>query len=329
MLIGHERIWNFLIQSAGKHCLAHAYLFVGPPEIGKSTLAEQWARWLFCQTAAKNKTLWACGVCQSCESWEKNLPPDVFLLAPIQREKDGEVKTLEIKIEQVRDLQHQLNLSPYQASYKIAIIEEADWLTLEAGNAFLKTLEEPSSRSLLILTASTAESLLPTIVSRCQLIKFLPVPTVKIEAGLAELFPQKSVAERKMAARLAGGRPGQALKLLRESGGLVEQKKNIEFFQQLLKRDLVWRFAAVEQLARQTGQANEILEQLIFWLRDRLLEEGGRSGLPMSNQPKEVAASYSIEKLRLMIREIQKTQAIISNPSFNARLALEALMLKL
>lgn len=321
MLIGHQRIWKFLTQSAQKGRLAHAYLFVGPPEIGKKTLALEFVKWLLCQDKKKSA---ACGQCRSCLEIEKNQHPDVFILQPRQEEKREVIKTFEIGIDEVKTLQHQTNLSPYNSVYKIAIIDGAEWLTREAANSFLKTLEEPSGKSLIILISSAWQSLLPTIVSRCQLIKFSPVAEKEIFEKLKS--EAKNERELNRAVKLSSGRPGRAVRIIQDKKFLNNQKINIENFIKILKADLAARWELARQLSQNTATTQEILSQWVLWLRDRILEGNACENLMMGEKEK---TRYPKENLLNLIKEIQKTQVVLDNPSFNARLALEVLMMKI
>ncbi len=310
-----------MTQSAAKNRLAHAYLFVGSPEIGKKTLALEFVKWLLCKN--KNNST-ACGQCRSCLDIEKNQHPDVFILQPRQEEKREVIKTFEIGIDEIKALQHQLSLFPYSSTHKVAIIDGADWLTTEAANSFLKTLEEPSGRSLIILVSSAWQSLLPTIVSRCQLIKFLSVP----EKEIFEKLRREAGSEKELsqAVKLSAGRPGRAIKILQEKEWLNNQKINIATFKKILKSDLLFRWETAKQLSQNTGAAQEILSQWIFWLRDRIFEGGGCNNLMTGEKEK---TDYPPKNLLNLIKEIQKTQVILDNPSFNAKLALEILMMKI
>jgi len=333
MLIGHQRIWDFLQKSAKQNKLAHAYLFVGPAQVGKTTLALEFVKWLLCE---KNKSSTsfkvldknqnrACGQCKSCLDIAKNQHPDVFVLSPPQFLKGDVLKSKEIGIDEVRALQHQLALCSYGAQYKVAIIEEAAALSSEAANSFLKTLEEPSGQSIIILISSAWQSILPTIISRCQLIKFGLVPEREITAGLEALSKKKT--DFKKAVKLTAGQPGRAIKLLTEPDFLAEQEKNLEKLEKLLKSDLAWRFARAQELAQNTPQTQEVLAQWLVWLRDRVLESSGRPDLMIGDSAER--PKYQTNQLVRACREIQKTKTILSNTSFNARLALEVLMLKI
>ncbi len=325
MLIGHQRIWEFLTKSVQQNRLAHAYLFAGPAQIGKLTLAREWAKWQLCEQKKDN---FACGQCQQCLAIERGQNPDLIILSPRVEEKDGITKTAEISIKEARELQRQLSLFPYSAVRKIAIIEEAAAMSSEAANALLKTLEEPSSRSLIILVSGNSQAILPTIISRCQLIKFSLVPESEIIIGLKNLSAKDNILTE--AVNLAAGRPGRAIKLWQEPEWLVEQKKIAADFAKLLQSSLASRWEAARSMAQDSAKAQETLGQWLLWLRDRVVEQSGRGDLIISKSINEKSLNkYVVGSLLGACREIQATQIILQNSSFNARLALEVLMTKL
>ncbi len=322
-LIGHQRIWNFLTQSAKNGRLAHAYLFVGPSQIGKRTLALNFAKWLLCQE--KNKDL-PCEKCRSCFDIEKNKNPDVFVLTPRQEEKKGVVKTFEIGIDEVKALQHQLSLFAYNNSFKIAIIDGVDFLTREAANSFLKTLEEPSKRTLIILISSDWQAILATIISRCQLIKFLPVAEKEIIDSLAARA--KNDSSLKKTIRLSVNRPGRAIELIGKPEILEEYHKNAETFKKIFTEDLVWRWELAKQLSQNSQLGLEFLSQWLLWLRDGILQIQGLDDLAIERETTNknfLSQTVSVN----LIKEIQRTQSILNNSSLNSRLALETLMMKI
>jgi DNA polymerase-3 subunit delta' len=323
MLIGHQRIWDFLTQSAQKNRLAHAYLFVGPSEVGKKTLAREFAKWLLCQKKSEQR---ACNSCRSCLDIEKNQHPDVFVLSPRQEEKRGVTKTFEIGIEEIKSLQHQLSLFSFSAPYKIAIVDETASLTREATNSFLKTLEEPSHNSLIILISSAWQMLLPTIISRCQLIKFLPAAEKEITAALKPMA-KRSIDLEKIV-KLAAGRPGRAIKLIEDPEVLNQQQVNLELIEKIFKSDLAWRWDLARQLTQNLPHAQEFIAQWLLWFRDGLLKNFGCEDL-MIDKSSFDKLKHSPANLLNLIKEVQRTQAILYNTSFNSRLAFEVLMTKM
>lgn len=322
-----------MTQSAKNERLAHAYLFVGPSQIGKKTLALELAKWLLCEKKSSPALLYerreqkaaACDSCRSCVDINKNQHPDVFILSPRQEEKKGVIKTFEIGIGEIRELRHRLSLFSFGAKYKIAIIDEADNMSREAANAFLKTLEEPTKDSLIFLISSSWQALLATILSRCQLIKFLPVPESEMIKGLEATVGKKTNLEKIV--KLAVNRPGRALALLNDSEIAENQRLNEAEFKKILKSDLAGRWDLARDLSQNIESAQKFLSQWQLWLRDRLLEISGCENLMIGE--KFGAAAYSKANLLNSIKEIQKTQSVLANPSFNSRIALEVMMIRM
>lgn len=159
-----EELFNhksFFKEAIEKDKLASGYLFVGDDHLKKREIALFIAKALNCQEALIKEDC----LCENCLKIDSFNHPDVVWVRPASSQK--------LKIDNVRTVIRQLYLKPYEGKYKVFIVEEADTLTEEAQNAFLKTLEEPPKNSVIILLASQKESLLETIISRCQIIKFL------------------------------------------------------------------------------------------------------------------------------------------------------------
>jgi len=338
MIIGHQRIWQFLIKSVESNRIAHAYLFVGSSGIGKKKIAIEFVKLLQCQNRQNSSGASApCQECRNCLLIERNQHPDVLLIEPNQeglsineegQELSGKpVKTQEIKIEQIRSLQHQISLSPYSGKHKIVIIDSAEQMTQEAANCLLKTLEEPSQKSVLILISSDWHRLLPTIISRCQTIKFLPVKNELVIKGLED-SGIKNRTKILQAARFACGRPGVALKIINEPGFLTKNIQLVEELEELIKKNLAERFKYAKDLAQNSSNATETLDQWVIWLRDQLLFKLGNEKLAVLER-ESFKNIFSIAKISEAVRNIQEAQKLLGDSSFNARLILENLMLKI
>jgi DNA polymerase-3 subunit delta' len=206
---GHDALVEGFRRAVRRDRLAHAYLFVGPTGVGKRLFAGELAKALLCEgpTAAN---LEACDRCSACILVEAGTHPDFFAAGRPDESPN-------IPIEVVRELCHGLALKPARGRGKVAILDDADDLndpiTLHAAaNAFLKTLEEPPPGSVLLLIATNSEQQLSTIVSRCQVVRFAPLPQkVVAELLLANGISDAAMVERLV--RLSDGSPGQALDL--------------------------------------------------------------------------------------------------------------------
>ena len=184
-IVGHEWAVDLLRGAIIHDRVGHAYLFTGPRQVGKTTLARSFAMALNCEASSLAER--PCGHCRPCKLIGDGRHPDVRLLLP---EVSGRGKSA-LKIDQIRGLQQELSLTPTEARYKIAIIKQFDAANQSAANAFLKTLEEPPNHVILLLTASEADALLPTITSRCRTIALRPLPTNSIEQVLGESYRAK------------------------------------------------------------------------------------------------------------------------------------------
>lgn len=183
--------------------LAHAYLFTGPPGIGKKLFATELAKTLLC--ADDSNPLEACDKCPSCIQVEADSHPDFYL---VHRPEDAH----EFPIELMREVCRRFALTSALGRGKLIVIDDADDLNEESANCFLKTLEEPPPQSVIILISTSPDRQLDTIVSRCQVIRFAPLSRELV----AEILQKEGVEDRQMVQRLAGmseGSPGRAREL--------------------------------------------------------------------------------------------------------------------
>jgi DNA polymerase III subunit delta' len=198
---GHDEVVEQFRRALGRGRLASSFLFAGPAGVGKRTFALKLAQAMLCQTRPE-QTLDPCETCPSCVQVAAATHPDVDLIAKPADKSFIPVELLIGDREHRRreGLCHNIGLKPMQGGRRIAVLDDADYLNAEGANALLKTLEEPPPRSVLILIGTTAAKQLPTIRSRCQLIRFQPLP---IETVVELLVTKGLVADRGEAARLA------------------------------------------------------------------------------------------------------------------------------
>lgn len=226
-VIGNEKVVDFFEKVIKNGNLHHAYLFVGPSGVGKRAFVE----------SLSSKIL---GV----DSEKLFGSPDFILVEREKNQKTGKTKK-NIDIEQVRKLRDRL--SKFSVGKKqVAVIDGAHLLNKSASNGLLKTLEEPSSHSVIILTANRTDELLPTIQSRCQIISLLPVDEKKIERALLEMGADKEIAAEY--AKNAGGLPGLAMSWLDERDKYLDYKNKKENFLEIVSIPWHERLKKVEPL---------------------------------------------------------------------------------
>lgn len=225
-LRGHDEQVERFRRAVAKGRLASTFLFVGLPGIGKRSFALRLAQSLLCERAAE-ASLAPCGECSSCHQVSSLNHPDVEIVA---KPADKAFIPLELLI---GDAEHRMRsglcyniaLKPFSGRRKIEIIDDADSLNKEGANCLLKTLEEPPPKSLLILIGTSEQRQLPTIRSRCQIVRFQPLPPSEV----AELLVQQQECENLAAAEIAAGRSGGSLERARQwcNDGLVEFRSEL------------------------------------------------------------------------------------------------------
>ncbi|GEM_PF-579339 len=322
MIIGHNKQWEFLSRCIQNDKVAHAYLFYGPLNIGKRTIAMEFIKLLNCC----NSDIVPCGKCESCKGFENGFSRNLFFLKPEPPEnsdKEDKSKNLAIRIEKISELKSELSLSSADSGYKTAIIDNAGAMTYDAQGALLKILEEPKGKTVIILIVEQSDQLLSTIVSRCQLVRFDLLREKDIEESLVKDNIPKKLAEE--ISWLSFGRPGLAMEYYRnpEMAGL--QKKRITDIIKLSKAPLIFRFRYAETLAKNTEEMRCSLNVWLSYFRELLLESLGKG----KNTFVPAGGDYSQAKIRSIIGLIEKIGFVIKTTNTNPRLALEILLMKI
>lgn len=321
-MLGHEWAVDLLKEHVTRQRPRHAYLITGPQGIGRRTLALRLAQAINClQPPAPGEM---CGVCRACTQFERQMHPD---LAVVQAEKEGGT----LKVDQVRELQHSLALAPYEARYRIALLLRFEEANQSAANALLKTLEEPPVQVILILTALDAELLLPTIVSRCEVLRLRPAPTGTVWQGLSELRQLESDTAA-LLAQISGGRPGYALRL-HDNPELQEQRTTwLDEHADLLRLNRAGRFDYAENLAKDRDLLRSAITTWLTLWRDVLLQASSAT-VPLTNpdRAEEIEALARHAGLRgalAIIHALEKSLERLDRNT-NPRLTAEVLMLDL
>jgi DNA polymerase-3 subunit delta' len=231
----------------------------------------------------------------------------------------------------VRELQRGLALHPYEARYRVALLLRFEEAHPSAMNALLKTLEEPGPQVILLLTAESAESLLPTIVSRCEVLRLRPLPLEQTSLGLQEYWGL-SPSEAELLAHISGGRPGFALRMHQEPERMAQRQAWLSDQYQLVHANRVERFAYAEQLWKDKEALRGVmLVWLSFW-RDVIIKASGAS-TPVSNLDRQEEIDQLAEQVGMQAAH-QSAAAIQRNlerleHNVNPRLIAEVLMLDL
>lgn len=212
---GHDAALTTFRTAMARGRLGQAYVFVGPDGIGKRLFARELARSLLCESPPAPLT--ACDRCPACIQVEAGTHPDVFYLRTPQDKH-------ELPVDEMRGFCTQMALKPTRGARKIGIVEDADDFNEESSNSFLKTLEEPAPGSLLILLATSLERQLPTILSRCQVVRFSPLRPDDLRAVLAGQGGVEDATKLDRLVRLSGGSVAQALALNDEEFWKVRQR---------------------------------------------------------------------------------------------------------
>jgi DNA polymerase-3 subunit delta' len=320
-LLGHDWAVNLLKQHIAHDAVRHAYLFVGPPGVGRRTLALRFARALFCiNPPAPGES---CGACKACQQVETMQYPD---LSVVQAEAEGGV----LKIDQVREVNHSLSLKPYQSAHRVAIFLRFQEANQNAQNALLKTLEEAPSYAILILTADSAEQLLPTIPSRCEVLRLRALPLEVVEGHL--LQHGASAEDARLLAHLSNGRPGYALRLLNDPDALKSRAERLDDLKELMSATRVRKFAYADKLARDKETFRRVLMLWSSYYRDVMLS-AAQASAPLANIDRAdeiatLAKSLSLPQARKTVGGLERAVELLDK-NINARLLAEVTLLDL
>ncbi|MBM4464505.1 MAG: DNA polymerase III subunit delta' [Chloroflexi bacterium] len=316
-VVGHKWAVDLLRRALAGERVAHAYLLTGPPQIGKRSLALNFAQALNCLDEEK-----PCGQCLACSKIAHGSHPDVQVI-------EGEGGTL--KIDQMRTLRREAALSPLEGRWKVYIIRQMEQATAEAANCLLKTLEEPPPHVILMLTASEAEALLPTIVSRCQVLNLRPLTTETVQRALQERWGV-DVERTRLLACLSGGRLGWAIAASQNNVVLPQREKHLDEMLELMGQGRIERLEYAQQLSRNPEAAPELLHLWLSWWRDLLLAASGSTvgivNIDREDTLRAQAQRYSLGQVRDFVEALRAAAWRLEHNA-NTRLTLEVLMLSL
>ncbi len=323
--IGHQQSIAFLQSAVAHERLAHAYLFHGEDAVGKRLTAVRLAQALNCERPPEIQGLDSCGSCRSCRQIEARTHPDFFIIEP-----DPEQATRQIKIEQVREIEHQIMYRPLIGERKICLIDDADRMTIGAANALLKTLEEPPAHSLFLVISSRPAALPATIRSRCQALRFTTPARTQVEAALI-LKRELPPADARFLAIVSEGRIGEAL-TADVKDTLARQQELVSLVQPQSLQSIASILSSAETIAK-ADRGQDILAWLARWIRDLVLLqiEGDRDqilNLDDLATLEAYARKADTDALLDLLHEIELTEQRATR-HLNLHMALEVILLRL
>jgi len=342
-VIGQDRVKRILLAALRTERLPHAYLFYGADGVGKDAMALELARVLHCE---RNGTT-ACGTCPSCERAANGRHPDIRVVVPLPvgknegadddplaRLNETDLRAVQeqlrektvnpyhrvsipratiIKINSIRDVRRESAMSTSDGRRRVYIITPADAMGEEAANTLLKTLEEPSGGCMLILTTSRRDALLPTILSRCQNVRFDPLT----ETDLMDALIERNGLDRETAgfvARLANGSYTSALGLLAEET-LQERAFIPSFVRHVLGGSVMPMIEDVERFAaaRDRAAVERFLSLLLMWFRDAMvMTRGGRIiNVDQEEDLRRFTARFQSADLLCAMRDIERALSLV------------------
>lgn len=251
-ILGHKNIIKYLQKLIISKQFVSSYLFFGPEDIGKKTLVSLFVRSIFC-FENQDSEKFPCGECKDCKDIQKKIHPG-YMEINVEEGKNN------ISIDQIRELKERLYLTSANGSYKIAIINQADLLSLEASNALLKLIEEPPKNSIIILITKKVENILPTIRSRTQNIIFHNVSLKEIKEHLIKNGVSENLARE--LSKFSGGIPGLAMSYYKDLDLWKKKKNNLNEMLEILNKPLNERLNWVDE---QVKLSKRSINQYIYF----------------------------------------------------------------
>lgn len=322
-ILGQSLAVRLLRQAVTGGKVAHAYLLVGPDGVGKRTIALELAKALNCQAPMPDGS--ACDNCLSCRKFAAEPPahPDLMIVTP-----EGRF----IKTDQMRALQAEMYARPTEGKVRVAMIDGADRMNPEAGNRLLKLLEEPPAYAVLLLLTHNLSGVLPTLISRCQVVHCPPLSPHEV-AGALETRHAMEGGRARLFAALSGGSIGRAVRMAHDPAVLQRRDETGEVLSKVREMDDFTLLSLAEALEKQKENLDDWLDLLIVWLRDALLvtQAADPSLLINADRPGVVrwaAEAYSAGQLLEMLAAVTDARRSLQRNA-NARLVLDVMLLRI
>ena len=317
-IIGHEGVIDNLMKAMEKGNISHSYLFVGSEAIGKKAVAMAFSKALLCESGG----LEPCNECISCKKFDSSNHPDFYYIEP-----EGGL----IKKGQIEDLIKSTLTKPLEGKRKVYLIDDSYKMNSYSQNAFLKTLEEPPSYVNIILISTSSKNLLPTIISRCEIIKFSPIENDKIMRFLIDEY-KKTKEEAKFISCYSKGSIGRAIELSNDDEFSGMRDKTIDIIDGVLKGDELKLLNSLAFFDENQDKCEEILDIILYWFRDLYIYiEMGENDLIINRDKMELLSeqtNLSRSKINDIIESILVTNENIQK-KVNYQLSIETMLLKI
>lgn len=254
-IIGNEDAKSYFKKAVEEKQLSHSYIFEGSYGVGKNTFAVELAKYILCEQKEGDKP---CNACKSCSMVDAGTHPDIIFI-----EKDTKVT----KVENIREnIVREMEIKPYQSDHKIIIVKSADSINIQGQNAMLKTIEEPPAYGIIILVCENIASLLPTIKSRCIVVRFNPIN----KQQMAQYLQIRGITgiKQEVYEKLSNGSIGVMNDILEDETYLEIRKQSIEYLERLSRAQVMEIYDLVKEITDQKEEIERILEFWLLWYRD-------------------------------------------------------------
>ena len=318
-VVGHKDIINYIRNAVTENKVSHAYILNGERGSGKKMLANLFATTLLCEEQGPDP----CNACHSCHQAESGNHPDIIR---VTHEKPNTISVDDIR----RQVNEDIQIKPYQGPYKIYIIAEADLMTVQAQNALLKTIEEPPAYAVIFLLTENAEALLPTITSRCVMLKLRNIKDTLIRKYLMETMHVPDY-KADVCTAFAQGNMGRAIMLASSDHFNEIREEAVQLLKYINEMDISEVTKAIKKIGTYKLDINDYLDIIMIWYRDVLLYKATKDmdKVVFKDQIsyiQERAKKSSYEGIELILESLEKAKTRLrANVSFD--LVMELLLL--
>lgn len=318
-ILGHDQIKEYFKSALERHQVSHAYILTGEAGMGRKTLANAFAMALQCEGGDAK----ACGACHSCRQFVSGNHPDVIY---VRHEKPGTISVGDVREQIINNV----DIRPYSSPYKIYIVDQAELLNVQAQNALLKTIEEPPEYVIIFLLTTNSEAFLPTILSRCTILKLKPLYDQVIKSYLKE-HEKISDHQADVCAAFARGNLGKAVALASSEEFARMQEIVLGLLTRVKDMEIREMIAALKEMKESNLNIGDCLDFMQLWYRDVLMFKATRDTSMFIFKEeykyiKEIADHSSFDGIEKILKAIEKA-GVRLNANVNYEVAMELMLL--